>query len=132
MSKINFSERDVYEFQTYKQQVLEQPNDASLLDKVRVVPNPYIVSSILERQPYLSGRGERFVRFINLPAVCTICIFTVNGDLVQTLHHNSIDQGAVRWDLKSKDNLEVAFGLYIYHVDAPGVGTHIGRFAIIN
>ena len=106
--------------------------DKSLLAKVKVVPNPYIVSSILEQQPYLSGRGERFIRFTHLPKECTVRIFTVNGDLVQTLHHNSMEDGTLRWDLKTSDNLEAAFGLYVYHVDAPGVGTKIGKFSIIN
>jgi hypothetical protein len=59
-------------------------------------------------------------------------IYTVNGDLVQTLYHESLERGALRWDLKTKDNLEVAFGLYVYHIDAPGVGTRVGKFAIIN
>jgi hypothetical protein len=30
-----------------------------------------------------------------------------------------------------KDNLDVAPGLYLFHVDAPGVGTTVGKFAII-
>jgi hypothetical protein len=59
-------------------------------------------------------------------------IFTVNGDLVRTLQHDSIENGSLPWDLKSKDDLEVAFGLYVFHVDAPGVGVKIGKFAIIN
>ena len=103
-----------------------------MIDMVKVVPNPYIVSSILEKQPFLSGRGERFIRFTHLPAQCTIRIFTVNGDLVRTITHNSVQDGSERWDLKSKDNLEVSFGLYIYHIEAPGIGTKIGKFSIIN
>jgi len=31
----------------------------------------------------------------------------------------------------SKDNMEIAYGLYIYHVDAPGIGEHIDRFIVI-
>ena len=27
--------------------------------------------------------------------------------------------------------LDVAPGLYVYHVDAPGLGTHVDKFAII-
>jgi len=132
LSQINFSENDVFEFQTFERKMSDDALLESALDNIKVVPNPYVVSSILERQPYLSGRGERFLRFINLPAQCTVRIFTVNGDLVQTLEHNSMEKGSVRWDLKSKDNLEVAFGVYVYHVDAPNVGEKIGKFAIIN
>ena len=39
--------------------------------------------------------------------------------------------GMVPWNLRTKDNLDVAPGLYIFHVDAPDVGEHVGRFAII-
>ena len=39
--------------------------------------------------------------------------------------------GIVEWDLRSKDNLEVAPGLYIFHVDAGDLGEHVGKFAII-
>jgi hypothetical protein len=29
------------------------------------------------------------------------------------------------WDLKNQKNIEVASGLYIFHIDAPGVGEKI-------
>ena len=35
------------------------------------------------------------------------------------------------WDLRTKDNLDVAPGLYIYHVDGGDVGTFTGKFALI-
>jgi len=131
INKIPFSARDTYRYQTFKGKRLEGVQE-SVLNKIRVVPNPYVVSSILERQPYLRGRGERIIRFINLPSQCTIRIYTVNGDLVNTLEHSGIEDGAVVWDLRTKDGLEVAFGLYVYHVDAPRIGEHIGKFSIIN
>jgi len=31
----------------------------------------------------------------------------------------------------TRDNLSVAYGIYIYHIDAPGVGEKVGKFAII-
>jgi len=31
----------------------------------------------------------------------------------------------------SQDNLSIAYGVYIYQVDAPGVGKKIGKFAVI-
>jgi hypothetical protein len=39
--------------------------------------------------------------------------------------------GYVAWDLRTKDNLDVAPGLYIYQVDGGSAGTSIGKFAII-
>jgi hypothetical protein len=32
----------------------------------------------------------------------------------------------------NKDKQKVSFGLYFFHVKAPGIGEKIGKFAIIN
>jgi hypothetical protein len=131
INKIPFNKTDVYRFKSFKGGRLERVS-SSVLEKIKVVPNPYIVSSILERQSHLQGRGERFIRFINLPAPCTIRIFTVSGDFITRLESFDADAGTIRWDIRSSDGLEVSFGLYIYHVAAPGIGEYIGKFAIIN
>ena len=63
---------------------------------------------------------------------CTIRIYAVDGSLVQTLEHDKpFSDGSHSWDMRSMDNLDVSYGIYIYHVDAPGVGEHVGKFAII-
>ncbi|MGE5498954.1 MAG: hypothetical protein ACM3Q2_12815, partial [Syntrophothermus sp.] len=68
----------------------------------------------------------------HLPEKCTIRIFAVDGTLVKTLEHDSgLNDGSENWDLMTKDNMEVAYGVYVYHVDAPGVGQHVGRLLII-
>ena len=78
------------------------------------------------------GRGERRIDFINLPATCTIRIYTVAGALVKTLHKDSSPlDGSLSWNLVSEDGMDVAFGLYIFHVEAPGIGDKIGKFALI-
>jgi hypothetical protein len=33
--------------------------------------------------------------------------------------------------MQSKDLLDIAYGVYIYHVDAGELGTKIGKFAVI-
>ena len=48
-----------------------------------------------------------------------------------TLKQDGSTNGYVAWNLRTKDNLDVAPGLYLYHVDAPGVGTTKGKFAIL-
>jgi hypothetical protein len=98
-----------------------------------VVPNPYVGAASFEPQRFaVSGRGERKIEFRNLPAGCTIRIYTVTGELVQTLHHDgNINKGIVEWDLRNRDNLDIAPGLYIYHVDGGSVGTFVGKFAVI-
>ena len=105
----------------------------SELDKVAVVPNPYVGAASWEPPNlFRSGRGERRIYFVNLPAKCTIRIFTVRGYLVQTLFHDAtVDNGQEPWNLVSKDGMDISYGVYIYHVDAPGIGEKIDRFAII-
>ncbi|RLD16622.1 hypothetical protein DRI50_01390 [candidate division KSB1 bacterium] len=104
------------------------------LDKIRVVPNPYVATNIIEPKNFINRakRGYRRLYFDKLPRKCTIKIFTTAGELVRVLHHDSaIDDGKEFWDLLSKDNMEVSYGLYFYHVEAPGIGEKIGKFVII-
>jgi hypothetical protein len=42
-----------------------------------------------------------------------------------------MNDGSMEWNLVSKDGMDISFGVYIYHVDAPGIGTKIGKFAVI-
>ena len=101
-------------------------------EKPYVVPNPYIGSASFEPARFaVSGRGDRRIEFRAIPLGSTIRIYTVKGDLVQTLRQDGTTNGFVAWDLRTKDNLELAPGLYLYHVDAPGVGTTVGKFAVI-
>ncbi|MFB3056401.1 MAG: hypothetical protein ACE1ZQ_04460, partial [Ignavibacteriaceae bacterium] len=59
-------------------------------------------------------------------------IYTVSGKFVEVIDHNdSQDNGREPWDLTSTDGLEVAYGVYFFHIDAPGIGQKVGRFAII-
>jgi hypothetical protein len=103
------------------------------LNEICVVPNPYVVTASWEPQnPYKFGRGERRIQFFHLPRECTIRIYTLRGFLVDTIEHNSTaNDGMESWDLISKDGNDIAYGVYLYHVDAPGVGEKVGRFVVI-
>lgn len=103
----------------------------SQLENIYVVPNPYVAFSDAEqpaRQP--NRRGEKVLQFRNLPKECTVRIYTIAGELVQTLYKND-DGSILNWDLLSYEGQRIAYGVYIYHVDAPGIGEKIGRFAVI-
>ena len=127
-----FSMADLYGFTTSASSI-NADTAAAYLDNIAVVPNPYVVAASWEpRHQYQSGRGPRKIDFINLPNECTIKIFTLSGYLVTTIHHNDVyENGTESWNLLSKDNLEIAYGVYLYHVDAPGIGEHTGKFAVI-
>jgi hypothetical protein len=112
------------------------------LGKVSVVPNPYRTDKdyTLESGGYEGPAGEwdenaRKVKFINLPEVCTIRIFSLAGDLIRTIDHDGRDaSGFSRGDadvtLVSESNRALASGIYIFTVDSQ-YGSQTGKFVII-
>lgn len=109
----------------------------SALDLINVVPNPYYAYSTYE-----TGRIDNRVRITNLPNKCKIKIFTLNGTLVRTFDRDVSGQEDLNttddadftrakrvpyqdWDMKNQNGISVASGLYIIHVDVPGVGEKI-------
>ena len=127
-----FSMVDVYSFTTTASSINTEAIENEL-ERIAVVPNPYIVAASWEpRHQYESGRGPRKIDFINLPSECTIKIFTLSGYLVTTLYHNDVyENGAESWNLLSMDNLEISYGVYLYHIETPDNLEHTGKFAII-
>lgn len=130
--KTPFRIGDVYEFET-KTAKIDRQQAKSDLDKVAVVPNPYVAAARWEpRRLYATGRGERRVFFIHLPQKCTIRIYTMSGEHVKTIEHQAeMIDGAEPWDLTTKDGLDIAPGVYIFHVNAPEIGEIIGKLALI-
>lgn len=127
-----FANGDYFSFSTTSSKV-DNSTAKNSLDKIGVVPNPYISANAWERRNLnQTGRGERRIDFINLPAKCEIRIYTLTGALVKTLYKDSSPtDGAVSWNLVTDDGMDIAYGLYVYHVDAPEIGEKIGKFAII-
>jgi hypothetical protein len=128
-----FTALDSLEFTTGAQRVDAAVAAAQAAqEKPYVVPNPYVGSASFEPEHFgVSGRGERRMEFRALPPAAVIRIFTVRGDLVQTLRHDGSTAGFVAWNLRTRDNLDLAPGLYIYQVEAPGVRDFVGKFAVI-
>jgi hypothetical protein len=97
-----------------------------------VVPNPYLGAAPFEPAPFnIKGRGERRIEFRNLARGATVRVYTVHGDLVRTLRHDGSLDGFLAWDLRTKDNLDVAPGLYVFRVEAPGQAGFTGKFAVV-
>ena len=113
---------DVYEFQ-----FRESTFEAATVDlsEVRVVPNPYIVTS-----RYETLQNVRQIRFMFLPPRCTIRVYTVSGTLVKTLEHDGA-QGSLAWNLVSDWDQALAFGVYVYVVEDPEGNRHVGKFGLI-
>ena len=102
----------------------------SELQRVRVVPNPYLVTSSFEEEfGALRSEPLRVLRFINLPPTCTIHIFTLDGDLVKTIEHHD-GTGVVSWDMRSTSGREIVTGVYLYLVKTENA-EKLDRFAVI-
>ncbi len=128
-----FNQTDSFFF-TMKGAKIDNELAKEQLDKIKVVPNPYVVTHAGEQRllsTQTSGRGEREIRFTYVPPGSKISIFTVRGELVRTLYAEGLYVGDVYWNLRSEENIDVAFGVYVFVIDAPAIGTKIGKFALI-
>jgi len=119
-----FTSQLTYQFSTQSSGSITGSTD---LSGIKVVPNPLIVSSGLETNPY-----ESKVMFTHLPSECEITIYTVSGNRVRTLHHQSSSgEGFAYWDCLNHQGQNVAYGLYIYVVNTPSGKTQSGKLMII-
>ena len=112
----------------------EMTQNVEDLDKIKVVPNPYIVTNMMEpavRNIYLNQR--RRIMFTHIPAQCNIKIFTISGYLVDEIDvTNEPHDGIVHWDLLTKEDLEIAPGVYVYYLKSKNTGKEkMGKFAVI-
>ncbi len=121
-----FGPNDIFDFKSYPPGDTTGQIVANAVDNVYPVPNPYYNVSSLELDQF-----RRQIKFVNLPpALTTVRIFNLAGDLVRTLKKDDLASAELAWDVLTESGLPVASGLYIYHVDAKGIGTKIGRIAI--
>jgi len=132
------------------------PEATSNMDKIYVVPNPYIGHSMFDgkREDDVTYEKSRRLWFVNLPLKCTIKIYTLAGDLVDTVTHNgdtaqdvisiskalNIDNefqsdfsatGIEAWDLLSSNNQIIAPGVYLFSVKKDSGDIKVGKFVII-
>ena len=89
------------------------------LDIIKIVPNPYYGYCAYEKEQI-----ENLVKFTNLPQNCTISIYTVSGTLVKRFKKDN-PLTFVEWDLKNTYGIAIASGVYIIHIEAPGIGEKI-------
>jgi hypothetical protein len=92
------------------------------LKMINVVPNPYYAFSEYER-----SRLETKVKITNLPEKCTVNIYTVSGKLIRTFKKDS-PVTSIDWDLTNYKSIPIAGGVYLIHVEVPGIGEVILKF----
>ncbi|MCK6603593.1 MAG: hypothetical protein L6Q59_01740 [Ignavibacteriaceae bacterium] len=128
-----FTSDDSFEFKV-NQSRIDAMSAKDNMDKINVVPNPYVVTHQGEERllsTQTSGRGEREIRFTHIPPGSKITIYTVRGELIKTLYHSDLYVGDVYWNLRTEENLDAAYGVYVYVVEIPEVGKKVGKFALI-
>ncbi|HIG32068.1 MAG TPA: hypothetical protein EYQ09_01300 [Flavobacteriales bacterium] len=89
------------------------------MEMINAVPNPYYGYN-----SYEVNQLDNRVKITNLPQRATISIFTVSGTLVRKMKKDDIVT-SIDWDLKNDYGIPIASGLYIIHVNAPGIGKKV-------
>ena len=127
----------------------QKPQDYNFQNKIGVYPNPYRAHAVWDGY----SEREKMIWFYNLPENAEITIFTLSGELVDRIKHNSasysgsdIDNladislrdnisfsgGEHAWDLISKWDQAIATGLYIFTVEDLDSGKlQKGKFLVI-
>ncbi|MGV3611991.1 MAG: T9SS type A sorting domain-containing protein [Fluviicola sp.] len=95
---------------------------ASALDLINVVPNPYYAFSEYER-----NRIDTRVKIVNLPDQCTVTIYNVSGKMIRQYKKDN-EITFIDWDLKNTIGVPIASGVYLIHVEVPGIGERIVKF----
>ncbi len=134
-----FSSNDVYRFRFDAENIpsINADSAKNQLDDILVIPNPYKVANIFEGEVTSTNlQHNRELHFTGIPAPSTLRIFTVSGVMIREIQISESDLtseygGTYIWDMLTKDNLEISYGIYLYHIEAPGIGEKVGKFAVI-
>jgi hypothetical protein len=104
-------------------QAIREPS-LNTLD-VKVFPNPFRLSS------GFPNRGqENDIIWTNLPAKCTIRLYTTSGELVTEIRHDNPNSGEAVWSQLSDARQRPAPGIYFWTVDSE-VGNARGSLLIV-
>lgn len=120
-SSLHNDGRPVYAFETRGFAVQKQQTEVlkTALDEINVVPNPYYAVS-----EYETSALDNRVKITNLPASCKIKIYNMSGTLIRE-YTKSDPSNYLDWDLSNQVGIPISSGVYIIHVDVPGVGEKI-------
>ena len=102
---------------------------------INVVPNPYYGFS-----NYDSNNFNNTIKITNLPATCVVSIYSLDGKFIKRFNcaeryttPSGTNRGLqsaqyapdVEWDMKNSQNIPVAGGVYLIHVEAEGLGERV-------
>ncbi|MCK4639937.1 MAG: hypothetical protein KAU06_01245, partial [Candidatus Marinimicrobia bacterium] len=115
-----------YTFNTVAQKEKDRADMGNPLDNVRVVPDPYVVTNSWETNEF----GKK-LQFNHLPSKCTIKIYTLVGELIATIEHDSPSQAYEFWNMRTYNDQFIAPGVYLYYISTPDGDKALGRFLVI-
>lgn len=111
---------------------LDEVGIEDALDEIRMVPNPYYAFS-----EYEGSVNDRVVKITNLPAQCVVTIYSLDGKFIRQYdrdergvmpdgNNRAIELSQIipdiEWDLKNSKGIPISAGVYLVHIDAPGLG----------
>ncbi|OAV45929.1 hypothetical protein A3850_014180 [Lewinella sp. 4G2] len=117
---------------------LNEEEVSQALDMINVVPNPYYGFS-----NYDDGVNQTDIKITNLPARATITIYSLDGKFIRKYERDEAPADlrgdarpfgerqvspALAWDLNNYRGIPVASGVYLIHVEAPGLGERTLKF----
>jgi hypothetical protein len=129
-----------YQFSTKGMGPTEKETEVAknALDLIRIVPNPYLAYSAYE-----VDQNSNTVKITNLPNKCNVTIYSLDGTIIRKLSRAievdpatnqriEISDGnpvstinldnSLEWDLKNDKSITISSGLYLFHIEAPGIG----------
>lgn len=107
------------------------------LADINVVPNPYLAFSDYETSSF-----DNTVKITNLPGKCTVTIYSLDGRFIRQYERNEVEKPNspprtsppvavnqivpdLEWNLKNFAGIPIASGVYLIHIDAPGLGQRV-------
>lgn len=114
------------------------------LDQINVVPNPYLGYSAYETSTFTNT-----VKITNLPANSTVSIYSIDGRFIRQYRRNEAGNilsppranpgievsqiiPDIEWDMKNTAGIPIASGVYLIHIDAPGLGERVIKWFGVN
>lgn len=104
------------------------------LKDINVVPNPYLAYSEYETSSFANT-----IRITNLPPKCDVTIYSLDGRFIRQYNRNETEFPTdpsrpiattqiypdLEWNLKNYAGIPISSGVYLIHVNAPGIGERV-------
>ena len=101
---------------------------ADELTEIHAVPNPFYLNSGFASGG--AGNSAQQIGFYGLPERATIEIYSYGGQLVDTIEHDAA-QYSTPWFQVTRNDQEIASGVYFFVVRTPDGATFRGKFVVI-